>query len=77
MLVNKNVHPNKQLFFTVQLTEGVNKKNDGSALNFFPICYENEVKINKQTFCEGQKLEEITALSVMITVKVNESSYLA
>ena len=49
----------------MQLAEGVNKKNDSNALNFFfLICDENEIKINKQTFCEGQKSEEISVLIV-------------
>ena len=33
------------------------------------------MKINKQSFCEGQESEEITALSVVIKVKVNEPTY--
>ena len=33
------------------------------------------MKINKQTFCEGQKLEETIAFSVIITFKVNELTY--
>ena len=56
----------------MQLAGDVNKKNDSKALIFFPICDENEIKINKQTFCEGQKLEEITTISVIAIVKVNE-----
>ena len=48
----------------MQLAGGVNKKNDSNALIFFPICNENEIKINKQTFCEGQKSEEISVLTV-------------
>ena len=38
----------------------------------FPICNENETETDKQTFCEGQRSEEITALSVIITNKVNK-----
>ena len=34
----------------------------------------NEIKLNKKPFCEDQKSEEITALSVIITVKVIEST---
>ena len=33
--------------------------------NLFLICNENEVKTNKQTLCEGKKLEEITAFSII------------
>ena len=52
------------LFSTMQLTGGINKKTDSNTLNFFPICDENEIKINKLTFCEGQKSEEISVLAV-------------
>ena len=56
------------------LVGGINKKRQ-QRLNFFLICNKNGKKIDKQIFCKGQKSEEITALSVIITVKVNESTY--
>ena len=43
----------------MQLAGGVNKKNDSNAL-----CNENEMKMNKQSFCEDQKSEEISVLTV-------------
>ena len=63
--MEKQVDPNKQIFTTVAVGQGRQlKKMIVLPKKDLSFCYENEMKMNKQTLWIGQKLEEITVYIV-------------